>query len=81
MSYGTTNATLCNVNYIVLIDFCYGEFLAYYTLENKSSQICEYLPDELDDDLIENNHEVKLVISGKTSNNEHDWTPECFASQ
>ena len=33
---------------------CYVEFLAYYTLENKSSNSCEYQPDELDDSLIEN---------------------------
>ena len=31
--------------------------LAYYTFENKSSNTGEYQPDELDDNLIENNHE------------------------
>ena len=41
----------------MLEDFCYAEFLAYYTPENKSSKTCEYQPDELDDSLIENNHE------------------------
>ena len=46
--------------------------LAYYTLEKKSSEACEYQPVELDDNLIENNHEegscdpkTKLMISGK----------------
>ena len=54
----------------VLDYFCCAEFLAYYTLENKSSKTCEYQPDELDDNPIENNHEVcsypikiKLMIS------------------
>ena len=37
--------------------FCYAEFFVYYTLENKSSKNCEYQPDELNDNLIENNHE------------------------
>ena len=53
--------------------FCYAEFLACYTPENKSSKTCEYQPDELDDSLIENNHEecsyppkIKLIISGET---------------
>ena len=47
--------------------------MAYYTLENKSNKICEYQPDELDDNLIENNNEecfypkrIKLMISGET---------------
>ena len=51
------NATFCNGKYRVLNDFCYTEFLAHYTLENKSNKTCEYQPDELDDNLIENNHE------------------------
>ena len=53
-------------------DFCYAEFLAYYTLKNKSNNSCEYQPDELDDRLIEKNHEessypkqIKLMISGE----------------
>ena len=65
------NATFCNGKYNVLNDFCYAEFLAYYTLENKSNKISEYQPDELNDNLIENNHEecsypkkIKLIISG-----------------
>ena len=41
----------------VLDCFCFAEFLAYCTLENKSSKTCEYQPDGLDDNLIENNHE------------------------
>ena len=47
--------------------------MAYYTLENKPSKTGEYQPDELDDNLIENNHgecshpkNTKLMISGKT---------------
>ena len=62
----------CNGKYSALNDFCYAEFLAYYTLENKSSNFCEYQPDELDDSLIEKNHEeslypkqMKLMISGR----------------
>ena len=45
-----------NRKYSILDDFCYVEFLAYYTLEIKSSKTVEYQPDELDDNLIENNH-------------------------
>ena len=67
------NATFCSRKYSVLYYFCFAEFLAYYTLENKSSKTCEYQPDELDDQLIENNHEecsypkkIKLMISGET---------------
>ena len=30
------NATFCNGKFGVLNDFCYAEFLAYYTLESKS---------------------------------------------
>ena len=55
-----------------LNDFCYAEFLANYTLENKSSSSCEYQSNELDDSLIEKNHEetsyskqIKLMISGE----------------
>ena len=51
------NATSCNGKYSILDDFCYAEFWAYYTLENKPSKTGEYQPDELDDNLIENNHE------------------------
>ena len=29
------SATFCNGKYSVLNDFCYAQFLAYYTLENK----------------------------------------------
>ena len=49
--------TFCNFKYSILDDFCYTEFLAYYTLKNKSSKTGEYQPDELDGNLIENNHE------------------------
>ena len=49
------------------------QFLAFYARENKSNKTSEYLPDELDDNLIENNHEecsyakkIKLMISGET---------------
>ena len=51
------NATFCNGKYSIVVDFCYTEFLAYYTLGNKPSKTGEYQPDELDDNLIENNHE------------------------
>ena len=64
--------TFCNGKYSALNDFCYTEFLAYYTLENKSSNFWEYQPDEIDDSLIEKNHEessypkqIKLMISGE----------------
>ena len=50
------NATSSIGMYSILDDFCYTEFLAYYTLENKPSKAIEY-PDELDGNLIENNHE------------------------
>ena len=49
-------ATFCNGKCTVLNDFCYAEFLAYYRLENKLSNSCEYQPDKLDDSLIEKNH-------------------------
>ena len=48
-----------------LEDFYYSEFLAYYTLENKSSKTCEY---QSDDNLTENNHEgysYQGVLQGK----------------
>ena len=55
-----------------LNDFSYAEFLAYYTLESKSNNTCDYQPDELDDNLIENNHEecsyqkqIKLMNLGE----------------
>ena len=67
------SATFCIGKFRVLNGFCYAEFLAYYTLENKSNKTCEYQPEELDDNLIENNHKecsypqtIKLMISGKT---------------
>ena len=67
------SATFCNGKYRVLNDFCHAEFLAYYTLENKSNMTYEYQPDELDDNLIENNikecsylKRIKLTISGET---------------
>ena len=67
------NATFCNGKYSILANFCYAELLAYYTLENRPSKTGEYQPDELDDNLIENNHEncsypqkIKLMISGET---------------
>ena len=66
------NATCCNTTYNILDHFCYAEFLAYYALENKSSNTYEYQADELDDNLIENNREecsyhpkIKLIISGE----------------
>ena len=51
------NATFCNGKYSILDSFCFTEFLAYYTLENKASKTGEYQPDEMDHNLIENNHE------------------------
>ena len=46
------SATFCSGKYSILNDLCYAEFLAYYTLENKSNKTCEYQPDELDYNLI-----------------------------
>ena len=53
-------------------DFCYAEFLAYYTFESKSNNTCDYQPHELHDNLTENNHEkyfyskqIKLMNSGE----------------
>ena len=68
------SATFCNGKYSVLDlkqhsvmekkHFCtisvLLEFLAYYILENKSNKTCKYQPDEIDDNLIENNHEEFL---------------------
>ena len=54
------NSTFCSRKYSVLKGVCYAEFLAYYTLGNKSGKNCEYQPVELDDNLIENNDEVFL---------------------
>ena len=51
------NATFCNIKYGILDSFSHVEFLAYDTLGNKSSKTYEYQPDELDNNLIENNHE------------------------
>ena len=49
-------------------------FVSISPLENKSSKTGKYQPDELDYNLIENNHEecsypkkVKLIISGETT--------------
>ena len=65
--------TFCKGKYSILEDFCYTESLACYTLENKSSNTCEYQPCKFDDNLIENNHEecftpkkIELMISGET---------------
>ena len=67
------NATFCNGKYNILDDFCYAEFLAYYTDENKQSKTGEYQPDELDYYLIKNNHEecsypkkIEFMVSGET---------------
>ena len=51
--------------YKILDDFCYAEFLAYCTLENKSSKTGEYQPDELDDNL---RITMKSVITHKILN-------------
>ena len=51
------SATFCNGKYSILNDFCYAKFSASYALENKSSKTGEYQSDELNDILIENNHE------------------------
>ena len=53
--------------YSILDDFCYTEFAANYALENKSSKVCEYQPNKLDDNLIENNHE-ECFVTPKISN-------------
>ena len=67
-----SNATFCHRKYSALNNFCYAEFLAYYTLESKSNNTCDYQPDELDDVLIENSHEecsypkqIKMMNSGE----------------
>ena len=62
-------ATFYNGKYSVLNDFCYAKILACYTRKNKSSNSCECQPDELNDSLIEKNHEssypkqMKFMIS------------------
>ena len=57
----------------MLDEFYFAESLTYYTLENKPSKTGEYRLNELDDNLIENNHEecsyspkIKMMISGGT---------------
>ena len=50
------SAIFFNGKYSGLDNFCCIEVLAFYVLERKSSKACEYSPDELDDNLIENNH-------------------------
>ena len=66
------SAAFCNGKYSALNDFCYAECFAYYTLENKSSNSCQHQPEELDETLIEKNHEdpsypkqIKLMILGE----------------
>ena len=51
------NSAFCNEKCSALDYFCFAEFLAYCTLEKKSSKTFEYQPDGSDDNLIENNHE------------------------
>ena len=51
------SGTFCSDKYVTSDDFCYAEFSAYYTRENKPSKTGDYQPDELDDNLTENNHE------------------------
>ena len=67
------SAKSCNGKYRIWEDFCCKEFLTYYTFENKSSNTYHYQQDELDDNLIVNNHKecsytpkIKLMISGET---------------
>ena len=50
------SATCCNEKCSVLNEFCYGEVLAYYTLQSKSNKTCEYEPNELNDNLIQNSY-------------------------
>ena len=44
-----SSPTFCNGKHIILDEFCYAEFLAYYALENKPSKTGEYQRNELDD--------------------------------
>ena len=46
----------CNRIYSLLDGYCNVEFLAYYTLESKSSKTYEYQLDKLDSNLIEYNY-------------------------
>ena len=62
---GRLSATFCSGKYSVLNDFCYAEFLAYYTLESESDKTYEYQPNKLDDSQIENNHEDCLYLTEK----------------
>ena len=55
------NATFCKGKCIVSKNCYYVDILACYTFENKSNKTCKYQPDELDDNLIENNHKVFLL--------------------
>ena len=53
----TPSATFCNGKSSILDNFC----LAYYTLENKPSKTGEYQPDQLHNNLIQNNHKNVLT--------------------
>ena len=44
----------------VMVIFFLSEFLAYYTLENKSVKIFKHYPDKLDDNFIESSNEECL---------------------
>ena len=45
------------VQYSPMENTVLNEFSSYYAYENKSDKISEYQPDELNDNLIKNNHE------------------------
>ena len=51
------SATFCIGKYSILDNFCYKDFLVYYTFKNKASKAGKYRPDELNDNLIEKNNE------------------------
>ena len=59
---GRPSATFCNEKYSNLNDFCYAEFLAYYTLENKSSNNCKCQRDQLDRNPIKINHKESTYL-------------------
>ena len=52
------NALFSGGKYSALYHFCYAEFTAYYTIDNKPVHSSpKYQPDEFQDKLIEGNHE------------------------
>ena len=71
--YGKTQYNILQWKKQCFNNFYYATFIAYYTLEYKSIENCEYQSDELDDNLTGNGHgecsyppKINLMILGET---------------